>query len=1679
MEPILLTVAQVNEKGEVERHRFSVPPLNHPLGKILRDLDPALLQYASKVTTATYSGPPNDQVWSYVPKPGETVLVWCQPKHVSLMTVLLIASAVISVGTTIYSLVTRPKTPKTSSASPGMDLWEGITSYAEPGTPIPVVYGEVRTGGQIIAAHTEIHDRHEYLYMLICLGHGPVAGILAESALGKRRAEYNYDDGSIHVWSGEWDEVEPSTTNDPPAVWIDGRLASSYSDVYVYFRPGTQDQSVVPGFEAVRTTYSVDQEITAFTSQASAAGADYTKDFLNRHPPTSEATCRWLFSGAEYESSEEVDELDLELTARQGFVNVHKKKGYKTQHAWVRITWCSFRPEDPSHHLESGSFVRHLAGRYSGPYSWTFKIRLRQRAKVHVEIRLTGLAHWEDWDQYRLWLSSVTEVVNETRTYPGYALLGLKIRASGQLSGSIPNVTCLLRGKSDIRYWDGSRWRTGWTRNPIWCVRDLLTNQTYGLGNWIGEDQLGGWVEQTWKDEAAYCDELVTVTDQQGTYQEPRFSLDLVINNRLRAQDALEVLLKSCRGSIVRSGSKWRPVIDRPRSRTQIFTNANVRKGSLRIQNHGLRERFNQVDVRYQDKDNRYEAMTYSWATSAVRNGEELPRPTEVTLPGVVRWSQAEREAKYWLNRMAVLRRSASFEAAVDAIACEPGDRIGIQSEVFLPPPTGATGRVQSSDGTTVYLDKPVELEEGRSYRILIRDSDTDQLAEADVSDWGTDANGNTYVVLGEAPSFSPAFPDVYVLGEVGHVVKDFVVTSIERTGEQLCRIEAVEYNEQAFDGTDEASDQPFAAPGTEELYEVGSIANLKVSYEPIESSPGAAAVNVHVSWKVTGSQAAYGGASLQWKELGSDDWVVLAYVSDAYEWVWENAPAGIQGTIRVIPYSKAGRANPTGAAEVNVSTSSPELPPPMVTGVSYRVLLDGSFFVYWPDLDDPYLAGYEVRLQDSGWGSTGYVYRGRAPRFSYQAAEDTVTFYIRAFNSAWQYSSRSYVLTCERPPLVASTFLNVKQDIAGIILAWDVPQAQRYAYTEVWRAENVNNRSQATIVATLRDTTYLDRDVSYGTTYYYWVRHVDTTGQTSEYFPVSATGGVGASPRQVTTSDLSDEAVAKEKLQQYIRDRMDEAYERAHHQETGNVLVDPTFEKAKEAENVLQFWGTSTPDYSYLVSDGGYGGSAAWKMAARGDYVDLTPRVGKETYEDIWIPLRKGDRIYVKARVWLSSDLNGTFGAHISVYDASGNFIATRGATWSADDLPKGTWTVVQTSFEITDDDAYRGRPIFYLWGSATQGYLLWDDIWYGKASPPELAWAHPSDFFALNGQVIYAETIGTEQLAAESVTAGKIAAEAVTTDKIAVGAVDADRVADGAIVTEKLAVVSVTSEKLADGAVTEPKIESSVQNRINTAYANAWWNDPSNVALDPTFDKEKQEPGKYWYTGIPSRSYLVQDGGFGGGPAWKTEGDPNYSYIGAGARNGAGSDWRYFPVRVGDRIYTRARVWISSDFNGTFRMKLAVYKQDRSTTLGYPGPHLDPADFDRETWVDIETTISIDYADAYWARPYFEIAGATTGYVLWDNVYWSKTPPPVLNWAHSSDTTLIDGGKIYTGTVTANALNVNQLSAITANMGTLTAGLIQAVSGNAKIKIDANNKRIDVYDENGTLRVRLGYLG
>lgn len=87
-----------------------------------------------------------------------------------------------------------------------------------------------------------------------------------------------------------------------------------------------------------------------------------------------------------------------------------------------------------------------------------------------------------------------------------------------------------------------------------------------------------------------------------------------------------------------------------------------------------------------------------------------------------------------------------------------------------------------------------------------------------------------------------------------------------------------------------------------------------------------------------------------------------------------------------------------------------------------------------------------------------------------------------------------------------------------------------------------------------------------------------------------------------------------------------------------------------------------------------------------------------------------------------------------------------------------------------------------------------------------------------------------------------------------------------------------------------------------------------------------------------------------------------------------------------------------------------------------------------------------------------------------------WKRIGILTTGAVDGEDVVGIDGNLVVDGTILARHMEVDSLSAVTANLGTVTAGVAKSADG--KFKIDFNERWLKVWDEAGTLRVHLGFI-
>lgn len=106
-------------------------------------------------------------------------------------------------------------------------------------------------------------------------------------------------------------------------------------------------------------------------------------------------------------------------------------------------------------------------------------------------------------------------------------------------------------------------------------------------------------------------------------------------------------------------------------------------------------------------------------------------------------------------------------------------------------------------------------------------------------------------------------------------------------------------------------------------------------------------------------------------------------------------------------------------------------------------------------------------------------------------------------------------------------TNLTATGTLRVVILEWDLISYRNHAFIEVWR-NTTNNQGSATLIAQATGNILVDPDVSYGTTYYYWVRAVNVQSTAGAFNNIN---GVSAAPGLVGNTDLANDAVTAAKI--------------------------------------------------------------------------------------------------------------------------------------------------------------------------------------------------------------------------------------------------------------------------------------------------------------------------------------------------------------------------------------------------------------------------------------------------------------------------------------------------------------------------------------------------------------------
>lgn len=426
-------------------------------------------------------------------------------------------------------------------------------------------------------------------------------------------------------------------------------------------------------------------------------------------------------------------------------------------------------------------------------------------------------------------ITSVSSVIKENLTYPytSYA----NISFDSKQYSSLPTRTYQCRGlkvlvpsnyttreengtnqASYSGLWDGSfRLEKVYTNNPAWVFYDILTNNRYGLGDWLNAADID---KYTLYRIGKYCDELVP--DGKGG-QEPRYTSNIYLTKAADAYKVLKDMATSFLAMLYWVDGQVVLVNDQPKDPIYTFSKANVIEGRFSYENTGTKTRINQSIVSWNNPENNYklEALIVEDQVNIAETGRIIPE--ECMAFGCTSEGQALRYGRWKLWTAINQTEIVSFETAANAAFLMPGEVIWVQDAdrdaVQL------AGRISNSgtlNTTTIPLDRTITLNSGSTYEVSI-------IVQGDLTENGGDeapkytevetrtvtnsAGDTSSLSVSTAFSYDPTPESVFILKEtnalnqtVAGSGKKYKILTIAQNDKMNYTISAVAYFDEKYD---------------------------------------------------------------------------------------------------------------------------------------------------------------------------------------------------------------------------------------------------------------------------------------------------------------------------------------------------------------------------------------------------------------------------------------------------------------------------------------------------------------------------------------------------------------------------------------------------------------------------------------------------------------------------------------------------------------------------------------------------------------------------------------------------------------------------------------------------------------------------------------------------------------
>lgn len=450
-----------------------------------------------------------------------------------------------------------------------------------------------------------------------------------------------------------------------------------------------------------------------------------------------------------------------------------------------------------------------INGKVSSPYNKAHVIAAPGNRESPWDIRVSRIT--DDPDpveatllQNQTWWQSYSTIVTSKFTYNDTAVVALAVDAflfgsnvgtrgyhvRGLIIDVPTNYNPITKTYSGV--WDGS-FKSAWTSNPAWIFYDLITNNRYGLGEFVNPALIDKW---SLYQIGQYCDALVPsgFKDSNGNdIMEPRFAFNGVIKNREEAYTVLQNIAAAFRGMAYWSLGQVFCAADIPTDPVAAFTPANVIDGRFKYSGTAMKARHSVAVVTWQDPNN------YFRDTPEVIQDDDMIerfgwRQTDISLVGCTSRGQAHRFGKWVLdterNQTETIQFAMSWDGYVlkDNQQLKPGDIVLVSD----PRKNGnyrAGGRLLDvTDTSHVTLDFPFEPEVGQTYTLSSMMPDG-SFETKTIASFGTD---HSSITLAQAFSAPPVLNADWIIQSANMVARQYRIMAVQEDAQNTFKVTAL-----------------------------------------------------------------------------------------------------------------------------------------------------------------------------------------------------------------------------------------------------------------------------------------------------------------------------------------------------------------------------------------------------------------------------------------------------------------------------------------------------------------------------------------------------------------------------------------------------------------------------------------------------------------------------------------------------------------------------------------------------------------------------------------------------------------------------------------------------------------------------------------------------------------------